>query len=545
MRWIRILLACSVLAMFGVAGWLRFHELANLPGLNGDEAWYGVQAGQLVRGEKYLLRTPSALPVNPLFFGPVVLVHCVWAPSILLLRSVAVACGLATLAINYLLARWLWDRRAAIFSTLLLAVLPVNIAYSRLAWDSCLSVATTLPVLYLALAAVRQPARGSTLLTAAAALLAVAGLVHPTNLFIGLALVPAAFVVRQDLVASWKTTWARLKSRPLAPACAALVMLVLAAAVLGYTAQQPRVRKVMGQRLQHVARWIEPDHLARSLRLALVRYPRLFTGGSVYRFMAGSGSALEWPFGVDDEQPGPDVALFWLLLGAAGWLVWRSAHKDRRTEDLVLLAGWALQLVAFLAVGGVDGLKHHHERYALSLVAPMLAIMTRGAMLVAARGPRTLVVGAAVASLAGWLLLADFQHSFFDFIHRTGGRSHLAFATAERDPKQAALDHILAHRDPGRPAWILASEWWTYCPLRYLALGQPDVHVAISGDSDADRSFQDSAAAGRVWLVELSDAEDPAYSLPPRFRVLGHTCFRDYVGRPVVHTYRVTAAASR
>jgi 4-amino-4-deoxy-L-arabinose transferase-like glycosyltransferase len=542
MRWIRILLAVNAVALLAVSFWLRGHELASLPGINGDEAWYGIQAGQMLRGEKYLLRTPSALPVNPLFFGPVVLVHCFGAPSILLLRSVAVACGLATLAVNYCFARWLWDRRAAVCSTLVLAVLPVNIAYSRLAWDSCLSVATTLPVLYLVLASVRQPARGSTLLTAAAALLAVAGLVHPTNLFIGLALVPAAFVVRRDLVAAWQSTWARLKSRPLAPVCGALVLLVLTAAAIGYTAQQPRVRKMMGQRLEHVARWTQPEHLARSLRLALVRYPRLFVGGSVYRFMAGSGSALEWPTAVEDEQPGIDVLLFWALLLAAGWRVWRSTDGCR-TEDRVLLAAWALQLAAFLAVGGVDGLKHHHERYALSLVAPVLAIVTRAAMLLAAQRPRAAVALGLGASIAGWLLLADFQRSMFDFIHRTGGTSHLAFNTAQRDPKQAALEYALTQREPSQPVWILASEWWTYCPLRYLALGQPDVHVAISGDSDTDPGFQASAAAGRVWLVELSAAEDPRYSLPPRFKVLAHRCFRDYAGRPVVHAYRVSAAA--
>jgi hypothetical protein len=473
-----------------------------------------------------------------------VLVHWIWPPSFALLRSVAVGCGLVTLAVNYVLVRWVWDRRAAMFSTLVLAVLPVDIIYSRLAWDSCLSVAATLLVLCVSLGAVQRPDRGPRLLTAAGALLAVAVLVHPTNLFIGAALVPAAFFVRRDVVDAWKAFWSRGKGRPLGPAWVAPLALVLLVAMLGLMASQPRVKKVVGARLQRVAQWTQPATLARSVQLALVHYPRLFVGGTVYRFTAGSGSAFEWPTSDDGTLPGADVVLFWGLLAGAAWLTWRSARTQGRADDMVLLVTWGLELVGFLAVAGVDAMRPHSERYALCLIAPAVLLLTRGAMLAAEKGRAVFAGGAVVAALAGWLLLADFEHSFFDYIRHTGGRSHRAFSTAECDPKQAALEYILTQREASEPTWIVTSEWWTYWPVRYLALGRPGVRVVRVGDTDADRGFQQSLSAGRVWLVELSEAENPAGTLSSRYKIVAHRVFRDYAGRPVTHAIRVMAAGS-
>ena len=153
-------LLLNTLGLLSVATWLRCHALGNVPGVNGDEAWYGVRAWWLLHGGPYGgWHTPTGNPLNPLFVGPLALLHLWLPPSIALLRSVAVAGGLAALAINWLLCRWVFDRRTAAISTLLLAVLPINIAYSRFAWDASQSLAATLPVVYLALAAVRFPER--------------------------------------------------------------------------------------------------------------------------------------------------------------------------------------------------------------------------------------------------------------------------------------------------------------------------------------------------------------------------------------------------
>lgn len=541
MRGLRVLLALNGLALLAVAAWFRLRLLGNMPGVNGDEAWYGVQALEWLRGGHYLLRTPSALPVNPLFFGPLVLVHTLAEPSFGLLRSVAVGAGLATLLINYLLARWVWDRPTAVLSTLVLAVLPVNIVYSRLAWDACLSVAATLAVLYVSIAAVQRPARAGALVTAGAALLCLAALVHPTNLVAGALWLPAAWIVRGPGIRQWRSSLTATRGRRLAVLAAALGALVLIVAVGGMLWQNPRVRKAASSRIERVLHWTNPQYAARSLELAAIRYARLLDGGTVYRFTAGSTSVWEWPASDEEEGWGADVFVVWGLLGAAAWFVWSSARRARRPEDMVLLVGWALQLAGFLAMAGVDGLRPHYERYALSLSAPPVALLARGAMLALAARPAMLYGAAVAASVFGWLVLGDFQRSFFAFIAQTGGRSHMAFVTGPEDPKQAAVEFLRADAQAHGPCLAVASEWWSYWPMRYLALPHPGVRVIQAGGETSD--FPAMLAKGRVWFVELSPQESPPRALP-QFKTLQHQVFRDYAGRPAVHAVRVEQVPS-
>ena len=221
----RLLIAALVLA----AIWLRLHLLGNVPGCNGDEAWYGVGAWQATHGGPLDWRTPTGNPINGFFFLPMAALHAWLPPSITLLRSVAVASGLAALAVNWLLCRWVFDRRTAAISTTILAILPINIAYSRFAWDASQSLAATLPVLYFSLAAVRRhegdrsmfsanrflakcvfspkngpvpglcssPARRGRWIAAAVVAQLAAVWVHPTNIFAGAAIVAAVAAGRR------------------------------------------------------------------------------------------------------------------------------------------------------------------------------------------------------------------------------------------------------------------------------------------------------------------------------------------------------------
>jgi len=48
-------------------------------------------------------------------------------------------------------------------------------------------------------------------------------------------------------------------------------------------------------------------------------------------------------------------------LTAAVWLLWRSWKTDTRMEDRVLVAAWALELVAFLLIAGPPALAPGYE----------------------------------------------------------------------------------------------------------------------------------------------------------------------------------------
>ncbi len=199
----RAVVAANFLALIGVALVLRGWQLGNIPGLNGDEAWLGIQAAHLAAGEPIGWRTPTGNPVNPFLLLPLAALHLIFASSVVVLRSVALASGVAALGANFWLCRRVFDRRAALVSTAVLAVLPIAIAYSRFAWDTSQTVLATVLVLYLGLSTVEREVERKKLLPAPEippdwlpALLAFGAAIwiHPTNVFaVWLLVVPAVY----------------------------------------------------------------------------------------------------------------------------------------------------------------------------------------------------------------------------------------------------------------------------------------------------------------------------------------------------------------
>ena len=70
-----------------------------------------------------------------------------------------------------------------------------------------------------------------------------------------------------------------------------------------------------------------------------VLYARLFTGGTIYRYIAGSRSWFEWPLPESLDGWGCDVGVFWAVMLAAAWLVWSRGFKHYRTPHAPREAG--------------------------------------------------------------------------------------------------------------------------------------------------------------------------------------------------------------
>jgi len=529
-----LLIAGNAIGLLLVSAWFRCRSLENIPGINGDEAWYGVKALQFLWERQYHVQTPTGNPPNPFFFGPVLLLHLVFPPSIALLRWVSALSGLAMLIVNWLMCRWVFDRRTALISTLALAVLPINIAYSRFAWDASQSVLATLPIVYFSLAAVRFPQqRGRWVMAAGLAQIA-ALMVHPTNIFAGV-IIAAALAVWVPWWEVRRTLVSQMRSHPLRSGTAVVVILLLVFAVGSMAAGSPRLSRFT----KHMAKRDELPHPATESRYAVL-YARLFTGGTVYRDIAGSRSWWEWPSADDAEGWGIDAVLFWAVVAAALWLLWRSRKMEGRLEDRVLIAAWVLQSLAFLLVAGPRGLIPGWQRYAMCLVAPTVVLTSRG---LASCGVdsvwrRRLVLVA--ASLTGWLVLADFHANYFRFIRQTGGCGHETFRTAAVEPKQRALQYIVQHRNTqtGNDAsttWLVTSQWWNYWPLRYLAMAEERIRVVEPAEIDNSPEFELARRQGRVWCAEFSGSEEL-----DRARAIfkDHTVdrcnFPDYGGRPLL-----------
>ena len=265
------LLWANVIALLGVALFFRVWHLGNIAGINGDEAWGGVQAIRLLEGHEIEWRTPNGNLINPFLLLPLVVLHAIWSPSIELLRVVPLVSGLLALVANFVLCRRAFDQRTAVVSTLLLALLPIDIAYSRFAWDASESLLATVFILYLPLIGIRR--QGSRWAISAAAIFActAAILIHPTNVF-------AVMLVTAPVVYARRRRIARTLRRTRIPAKTwTIAALVAGTAGLTFLAWQaaPLI----------VAR----AHGPADLGTFAVRYLQLFSGSTVYAFISGAG----------------------------------------------------------------------------------------------------------------------------------------------------------------------------------------------------------------------------------------------------------------
>jgi len=471
--------AAAVVAILVTATWFRVIDLGRVPGVNGDEAWTGVQALRTLHGEPGSWRTPTGNPLNVFFWGPEVVLHALFVPSFVLLRSVAVVSGLIALALNYWLCRRVFDRPTALASTLVLAVLPITIAYSRFAWDSCQTPLMTVLVVYIALGIVRFTPTRAKWITAAIIASAAAIVVHPTNVF----LLP--FVAVSGWMGLMRGGNSRFKRTIRARWQGLLAAAIVVAVALGWMFFP--LLAAAGQRL------VSPGQFSQFV----LDWGRLFSGATVYRYI--SGSIQSQSFDVLD-------AATWIAVLAGLYGYWCQWKSRRDPVDRALVFGYLLVLGSFYLVAGPRAIAPHYERYAMCLVVPGVLLLSRGALWwwrragMLGRVSRWSLTAILVA------LLADFYAMYFRAMEISGGDSHLAFRTAAVEPKQQAFEQIIAAREPNKPLWIVSDNWWIYWPLAYLSFGEQDVHVVHNNELPARGEHSEID----LWYVELTGSKDEA-----------------------------------
>src|SRR5262249_23537105 len=151
-----------------------------------DEAWYGVQAYHLVRGEPFEFRTITGNPLNPLHTGLEILLLLLFKPAYWILRAPAVLSGVLAIAATYLLGARVFGRRTALIAAVLVAVLPITITYSRKGYDC-----SPLPLMSFLLFYFTYKDRWKGMLLAAVGCF----LSHPTSVFL-FPVVAMVFLVR-------------------------------------------------------------------------------------------------------------------------------------------------------------------------------------------------------------------------------------------------------------------------------------------------------------------------------------------------------------
>jgi len=510
--WRRWLFAASVILLFAAAVGCRALMLDRLPGLNGDEAWLGVQVQHWLRGEVIAWQTPTGNPVNPLMFLPMAALHAWLPPSITLLRLTALLSGLLALGVNYILCRRVLGPRQAAFSTLVLTVLPATIAYSRFAWDASQTVLVSLPVLYCSMGAVRSAARGGRWLASAAAALLLAVLVHPTNVFLApLVIVAAAWCGRQPLRAfasRWKS------ERVFWPALIVLLVVAGASIFLVTQGDKPGLQTHAAQGAERIVSPVQAAVFAQ-------RCVDLLSGTSVYRFIPASQLQT-----VDPETLAYR-AMAWAILLMAAYGAWMELRQQRRPDAAVLMLGLGLSLAAFYLVAGPGALQPHFERYGMWMIAPCSLVLATGLGWWTKPRRKALRLRPAMAMLLAWAMLAGFGWHYFRPLLSGRTDAHVAFRTAHVEPKLAALRLIEAQQS-GQPARIAAEGWWLYWPLAYLAGEHPRCKVF-----PRDVPTIQSAETAGAWKVTFCEPAQAAAATPV---TLGASpqIIMDAAGRPLV-----------
>ena len=490
----------QLVALLVCAIFFRFWHLSNIPGINGDEAYTAYKAVRLFHGElafssEHVATNADSVP-NTFYIGPLALLHAVFAPSVVLMRIVAVASGLLALGANFLLCRRAFDLRTASVSSMVLAVLPVNIAYSRFGWEPSQSLLITVLALYCCLLLVKEENNSLRWLALGCVALASAYVVHATNVFI------APFLAVAVAVRWWPEWKASLRRGASWKAKAALVLGIISlGGVVLLVLSQPAV--------QQKVKW----HSAGEILPFLTNFERFFSGITTYRYIAGSSF---WPLhnriaSVPDLHL-RDVAV--LLLGAMFLIfIGRSIKRHGETEDRALAIGWIASLVVFFFVAGPEALDAGNQRYGLALVAPAALLASRGIVVAFRQNNRLLPAVGGSLSVLGWVVLGGFYLNYFQFFRETGGQSHLAFRTGSIEPKEAALRSIRQSRQEGTRDFVIAPDWWSYWPLRYLSSQDQSIvvlHESKVADEPDKQGLDKAFRTGHLWFVQFTD-ESLAY----------------------------------
>ncbi len=535
MKLLRWFIGLNIAGLLIVAVWFRCRELGNLPGVNGDEAWYGVQAELVLRGEPITWRTPTGNALNPLFFGPQILLHAMFEPSFALLRTTAVASGLLAVVLNYILCRKVFGRRTALVSTVIVAVLPVNIVYSRLAWDACQSLLVTLPAVYWSLRAITVPAWRTWFSAAAMIALAASIVVHPTNLFVGPVVCICLLTAwREDLRFLWRHwklpgTFVVLSVCLLAQCCSSRFAGCL-------------------------SRLASPKQYGEFA----IAVGRLFSGETAFEYVSRGIPTIEAgqrQVGLIAYDVAAALVAAWLAIGLVRWFSTARIAEDTpgRSSDEAdhwrpcrlatksLLCGWLLSLAAFFIVAGPAAIAPHFERYGICLIGPGVILAALGVCGWLECRPAVSEICALITVLLGWVLLLTARTELFDDIHATGGDSHETFRTAAIEPKQQAIDYIIS-QSAGQTL-IRTSEWWLYWPVLYLSFadveeGQIIAELAPNGAHDSPAV---APRAHAKWQIEFagSPACESLRRLIREGKLESEHLVEDFAGKPTIAVFRV------
>lgn len=510
-----------IVVLLGCAVCFRLMYLSSIPGINGDEGWWGVQATRWGAGVAYEAKTTSGNPVDKLFLVPLGVLHKVAPPSFFVLRALPAFSNLLALILGFLLVRRIFGSTTAWIQTVTLAIAPTAIAHSRFCQDPSQSILFTSIVIYLCLLALKERKRTWIYFGAAVVMFPLALWTHPTNIFIApFLLLPLWPTVKRWTPDSRRGRWYFVAAAAgVATVLGLLLLFVVWPALKGSTGTSSLLDKpwlaTAGKRFIDPGQWFE----------YVRNYGRLFTGVTIYRYFSGPHLTV--------------IAYSISFLVVAAGIVWGMRlviKREKSVLDYGLVFGWAAMWLLFFAFAGPESIRPHVERWGLCLIVPATLIAARGLTGWIGAGTKSRRWSIAVATVVAACLLGSFYLNYFREFQTSGGRSHRTFVTADVEPKQQALEQILS-RAGDRPVRIFAQEWWAFWPIVYLAQPDPKVTVTMSLPTEL-------VGADPVYLVEFVGTPEHVRALEwirQRGATSTATTIKDSSGRDALVILSVTA----
>ena len=491
------------IAAVAVALITRTVGLDRWPGLNGDEAWYGVNIQEFLAGGTPFLRTPPGNLLSPVHSGLLLVLSWMFDTSPALLRLPEVILGMTAVLLAYPLLRKPLGERTALLATVLLAVSPTAIAYARVGWDPS---GTPLLILLAMAAALHDRPVG------AVAAMAVACMVHPTNVFafpiVATAWLPHGIGRYQAASNETRRRWWLVSIAGALLVVPAGVWVLIAIADNPAT-PLPSVAMVI-ERLVSPGLWIERATGAFHLLSGVSSVTDIAAP------MTTAGSAATGAVGF--------IIAGTILFAASGW--------RQRPQAVYVFAGMALAFAGFHIVAIPFAFHPGYERYALFLLTPMLIC---GAIGLDAAIARTAAIGTTAAIAVTATMLMVIGGGYFYPFSTAGGASAMTYRTGMVEPKLAALRFIEADSRDLPAVTVLAGDWWLYWSLRYFAGPNGRIHIEpapsapiLGGTHPPQALPRPAPASARTYLVTFAQTGAAAARSNARFAAT------DPQGQPIV-----------
>jgi hypothetical protein len=500
----------------------RLVWLDRVPGIDGDEAWYGVNVQVFRDGGVPFLRTGVGNSLNPFHSLPLLALSYLMTTSGTVLRAPEVIWGILAIAIAYPLLVGAIGRRAAALVTVLLALSPMAIAYSRFGWDpSGTPLASLLAVGF----AYRQQAIAAAVSTMAAVA------IHPTNIFI----VP--IVVSGFAPGVWRRYVAM---RPVARRyiqLGAMTVVVFGAPLalwaLDALAKRPDTSipsvEIVVRRASSPAAWLASGTGAL----------RVFSGATTVTDMAGPLSST--------AQITLDFAAIAVLVVPIVLAIRRLKAADS-ARGLWLLSGLLVSLVSFHIVAGPTALDPGRERYGLVFLVPAIVLW---AMAIDGLAPARPILSKAAIALAVVSFSALTIGGYFLPLVARGGDARAGRRTGVVEPKVAAFEFLAADAGSAEVIAVIAEDWYLYWPLRYLAGRDKRFHIELIEGANAPGGLRPAGvlpepyphAPERFYAVVFDNGGEWR-RLSEQGLKTAFTAF-DPIGRPILHVVRIDGSEFR